>query len=109
MNIGRLRERVIIQQIEADSPPVDEYGTPQQGWGEVATVWASVEPMSAREFIAAQAQQGETLWKITIRYLDGLTAAMRVLSGGRTFAITGLLDQQGRHRALVLMCRELTQ
>uniref|UniRef100_UPI001F4AE784 phage head closure protein n=1 Tax=Klebsiella pneumoniae TaxID=573 RepID=UPI001F4AE784 len=37
-------------------------------WRDVATLWAEVAPLSAREFIAAQASQGEVTTRITIRY-----------------------------------------
>lgn len=87
---GRLRHRVRIEQFVLD---VDSNGEvvqdPQTGqttgqWLEVATVWGAIEPLSAREFIAAQATQSKISARIVIRHRTGLDAAMRlvhILSG----------------------------
>lgn len=82
---GRLRHRV---RIEARVNLLDSNGDTQQDpntgevaweWSEVATVWAAVEPLSAREFIAAQAVQSQIVARITVRYRDGLDGALRLV------------------------------
>ena len=54
MRAGSLRHRVTIQRYEL---VVDEYGGPlrRESWKDVATVWASVEAVSGREFFASPA------------------------------------------------------
>lgn len=82
---GRLRHRVRIEQLQnlLDSHG-DDYQDPVTGetrteWAEVDTVWAAIEPLSAREFIAAQTTQSQIVARIVIRYRDGLDAAMRLV------------------------------
>ena len=82
---GRLRHRVRIEQLTylLDSHG-DQYQDPETGesrpeWVEVDTVWAAIEPLSAREFIAAQSTQSQITARIVIRYRDGLDASMRLV------------------------------
>lgn len=87
MNIeaGRLRHRVRIEQLEnlldsnGEVVQDESTGTVAQVWSEVATVWAAIEPLSAREFIQSQATQSQITARIIIRFRDGLNAAMRLV------------------------------
>ena len=77
-------------------------------WATVATVWAAVEPLSAREFIAAQAVQSNVSVRITMRYRPGITSAMRLLHDGKVYNITGVLaDKDSGREYLTLPCAEL--
>lgn len=57
----------------------DNTGETEQQWIEVATVWAAIEPSSARDFIASAKTQAEIVARIVIRYRDGLDGAMRLV------------------------------
>lgn len=86
---GRLRHRVQLQsQVHTQNPTTGEITT---SWQTQATVWAAVEPLSAREFIAAQSTQSEVTARITIRYLPGINAAWRVVHRGQVYNIHGVL------------------
>jgi len=82
---GRLRHRIRIERYEYLRDSHGEVvqnpitGEVSQAWGEVATVWAAIEPLSAREFIQSQATQSQITARIVIRYRDGLDAAMRLV------------------------------
>ena len=82
---GKLRHRVRIEQLEdvldsnGDSWQDPNTGEVRQEWVEVATVWAAIEPLSAREFIQSQATQSQVTARMAIRYMDGLTASMRLV------------------------------
>lgn len=82
---GRLRHRVRIEQLEYQRDSHGEViqdpqtGETSQEWTEVATVWAAIEPLSAREFIQSQAIQSQVTARIIIRYRDGMNAAMRLV------------------------------
>lgn len=89
MRSGKLRHRVTLQKPERVRDPLT--GGWVDGWGEVATVWASIEPLSAREFIAAQASQSEVTARIVIRHRPDVIAAMRILYRGRVYNIHGVL------------------
>ena len=104
MRAGSLRHRVTIEQ-----PVVDTAWGGATTWEEFATVWAAVEPLRGRELFAAQQVQSETTAKVTIRYVAGVTAKMRILHGSRIFELTAPpIDPEERHRELQLMVKETT-
>ncbi|MCC2632180.1 MAG: head-tail adaptor protein [Ramlibacter sp.] len=77
MKVGKLRHRVTLQgRTETQD---GDTGAITQGWAPVATVWASVEPLSAREFIASQATQAKVTARVTIRYRDDVVPTMRLV------------------------------
>lgn len=82
---GRLRHRVRIERLaflldsNGDAWQDPETGETRQDWVPVATVWAAVEPVSAREFMQSQAAQAAVTARIVIRHRDGLDASMRLV------------------------------
>lgn len=90
MKAGSLRHRVTIQK---PGPGVQDpdTGAMTYPWQEVAQVWASIEPLSVRDFMAAGANQSEISARIVIRYRSGIDSTMRILEGGRVFNIKGVL------------------
>lgn len=82
-----MRHRIVIQHhVELQDPSTGEVTT---GWEAYANVWAAVEPLSARDLIAAQAGQSEASGRITIRYRSGVLSTMRILHRGQIFTIIG--------------------
>lgn len=104
LGAGKLRHRVTIQE------PVeirDSVGDVVIEWDDVATVWAAVEPLSVREFIAGQAMQSQVTARITIRQREGLTASMRILHKGRIYNPQGWLsDPESGLEYLTAPCTE---
>lgn len=93
---GRLRHRVTIQsQTQTQNPLTGELTVT---WTDVATVWAAVEPISAREFVAAQEPNARVTTRVTIRYLDGIEPSMRLLHRGRRYNIHGVLEDMDSGR-----------
>lgn len=82
---GKLRHRVRIERLEyltdsnGDVVQDSATGATSQEWTEVATVWAAIEPLSAREFVQSQATQSQVVARITIRFRSGLDPAMRLI------------------------------
>lgn len=89
MRNGKLRHRITLQRPGLSQDP--QTGEMLPGWQDVATVWSSIEPLSAREFIAAQAGQSEVSARIVIRYREGMDATMRAVHRGKTYNIHGVL------------------
>jgi SPP1 family predicted phage head-tail adaptor len=90
---GKLRHQVWIDR------PVqtrDENGGFINGWEHITAqpVWAAVEPLSVREFIAAQATQSTISARITIRYRAGLTPDMRIVHGADIYNPAGFLTDK---------------
>ena len=82
---GRLRHRIRIEQLvdllDSNGQVIqnNDTGEVSRAWVEVATVWAAIEPLSAREFIQSQAIQSQITARIVIRQRDGLDASMRLV------------------------------
>lgn len=93
---GKLRHRVSLQMPITAQDPVT--GEQTQTWAEVAEVWAAIEPLSAREFLAAQAQQSKITARIVIRSREVSTTwrAVHVVNGisTRAYNIHGVLTDK---------------
>ena len=106
LKAGNLRHSVTLQRKQQTQSP--QTGALLTTWVTEATVWAAVEPLSAREFVAAQAVQSNVSVRITVRYRPGITAAMRILHDGKVYGITGVLaDKDSGREYLTLPCEEL--
>lgn len=104
MKVGRLRHQITLQsRVETQDP---DSGVMTQGWADFATgVWASVEPLSAREFIASQATQAMVTTRVTIRYRADVVPTMRLVHRGKTYNIEGVLpDKDSGLEYLTLAC-----
>ena len=101
--IGNLRHRITLQK------PViirDSIGQELEGWQDVATVWASIEPLSGKEYFNAQQTNSEVSTKITIRYLESITPFMRVFFHKHTYNILSVINFEERNIYLQLLCSE---
>lgn len=89
---GRLRHRVRIEQLEdlldSNGETIQDPNTGEvaRAWIEVATVWAAIEPLSAKEFIASQANQSQIAARMVFRFRPGMNAAMRLVHVRRNIA-----------------------
>lgn len=104
---GPLRHRVKLQ-----SPTYTQDTTTGEQtlvWADVATVWAAIEPLSAREFIAAQSEQAQIDTRITIRQRNVSTTwrAIHMVNGSpsKFYNIHGVLaDKESGLEYLTLPC-----
>lgn len=108
MQAGALRKRVTFQ---TRSTAQDAAGQQLTTWADVFTASASIEPVSARELLAAQAVRSEISHKITLRYRSEFAnpqtvAAMRCVYKGRIFNIGGALNFEERNRTVELLVAE---
>lgn len=104
MRAGLLRHRVDIQKATESQ---DAYGEPDKTWTIHATVNAAIEPLTGREFLQNRQIGSELTHQITIRYLAGVTAKMRIRFGLRYFDIESVINENERNVKHVLMCKEL--
>jgi len=105
MRIGDLRHRISLQELV--SIP-DGMGGFSEEWQDVATVWASVEPLRGQERYLAQQTLQEVTHKVTMRYREGVSTRMRIFFGGRLFTIKAILDPEERHKWLEILCSEIS-
>lgn len=103
LSAGKLRHRINIERKTHAQDP--NTGALTSTWSSLAqNICAAVEPLSGREFIAAQQVKSSITARITIRYRDGITAAMRVIHGATIYNIAAILhDNQSGREWLTLM------
>lgn len=99
-------KRITIQQ---QSTTQDDYGQPLDTWTDVAAnIYASIEPLTGRDFFAAKQINSEITTRITINYRNDILPKMRVVYGSKIYDIIAPpIDFEERHIEIHLMCREL--
>jgi SPP1 family predicted phage head-tail adaptor len=103
MIIGRMRERVAIQQPSEVRTPV---GETTLTWAALATVWASVDGLSTRDILQAQQANLVETHRIRIRYRADVNHTHRIVWRGRTMEIASVVERDNR-TALEILAREV--
>lgn len=91
LNPAKLRHRVIIQRpVETQD---SQTGAINVSWQDVSTVWASIEPLSVKEIIAAQAEDSKMSGRITIRYRSDIDHSYRLYHAAKNmiYNVEGIL------------------
>lgn len=101
--IGTLRHRVTIEEKARVS---DGGGGGTVTWSTVATVWASIDPVSGFKRMQSEQLQSRITHVVRIRERDGITTAMRIRLGARLFAIRSIINEGERDRWLVIDAEE---
>lgn len=100
---GELNRRLTL---EAPVETPDGAGGVTRSYASVATLWAAVIPVSAREESTA-AQRGVTVThRIAVRFSADITPRHRFRDGTRLFRIVTLRDRDGRKRFLQIEAEE---
>jgi len=107
LRAGRLRHRITIQSVGST---LDDYGDLSNSWTTLATVWASITPVSGTEADIASELTGISTHSIKIRYRSGVTSQNRIVFGSRTFQIESIKDwnEYKAGKCLELFCKEVT-
>jgi SPP1 family predicted phage head-tail adaptor len=119
---GKLRRRVEVQSLTAASAANAYNETSATNWQTVAIRWAQIEPLAGREVWQAQQVQPDTTHRVTLRFMAGLSAKMRLLAkdpnagattefpqgGRRIFNIQDVQNLDERDRTVQLSCKEVT-
>jgi SPP1 family predicted phage head-tail adaptor len=104
---GELTERVTILQ---DTKTTDTQGGRSASAATLATVWASVRPLNAREQMQAQAVGSNVAYEVKIRHRGDVTPQMRLSwtpygGSAKTLQIMGVRQPARDH--LLLDCAEV--
>ncbi|HQD81179.1 MAG TPA: phage head closure protein [Bacillota bacterium] len=103
MNPGRLDQRVTLMREEVRQ---NELSQDVLEWVAWKTVWAEVVPETGSEVVVVQRLQPEQKYTVTIRYLKGVSTAIRLAWNGRILHVTAVPDAGPRRRYISLQCVE---
>ncbi len=105
MRAGLLRNSVVIK---SPSRATGADGKVTVTWTTtVATVWASIEPLTGKEFMESQQMKNTVTHRIRIRHLAGVVPTYRVEFDSRVFNIEYVLNADERNIEMELMCKEV--
>lgn len=103
MRSGNLKHKIVIQTY---SETQNDFGEVIKGWADFKTAYASIIPLSAKEFFKAGVQ-AEATHKVEVRYLKDIDPKMRVLYGTRVFSIESVINIREANKTLQLICTEV--
>ena len=86
---GQLRHKVLLQAPEQTQDPVS--GEIETVWVTYANPWVDMHYQSAREFVAAAAEQSEVRGFALMRYRDDVDASHRIVFRGKWYGILGVM------------------
>ena len=95
---GELNRRLVL---EAPVESADGAGGVTRGYAAVMTLWASVEPVSARNAVIADAPGATVTHRIVVRRRAAVTTRHRFVDGATVYRIVSLRDDATR-RFLVI-------
>ncbi len=101
--LGTLRHRLTLQE---ETRSADTGGGYTLTWGDFATVWGRIEPLTGTERLRAMQLESRISHRVTIRHRAGVIAGMRLLHSGRAFNVRAVIDPDERRHWLELMCEE---
>lgn len=93
--------------LEAQTLTPDGGGGYTTGWYTIATIWASIEPVSGGDVFGPDASEARVKYRVTLRRRSDVLAGMRVNDGGRLFAIHAVLDDVPQSQFLPLMTEKI--
>lgn len=103
-NAGQYRHPISI---ESQAPVKNGFGERVNTWVEFVKTRASISPVSGKELISSMAVESDVTHKVGIRFMPGITPAMRINFNGRIFMILSVINFQELGRELQLMCKEV--
>lgn len=89
IDAGKLRHRLSLQRNYPSQDSVT--GELIDDWREYGKAWAAIEPLSARDLLAAQAGQSRVTARIVIRHRADLRSDDRIVHNGTIYKIEGTL------------------
>lgn len=103
LRAGDLRHRVTIK---TPGMVENEAGEEVPGYVEFKKAWASIKPITGREYQENEKDSNEITHRIRIRYTTGLTEKMRIVFGIRKFDIESIINVEELNRELLIKCIE---
>lgn len=102
LNAGILDTLISIQ---SKTTTPNDIGEAVEVWTDIAYVHAHKSSRSGREFYSASRIVAEDAVFFTIRHIDNLTSAMRIVHGADTYDITSIRYSEKRRESIEIQCR----
>jgi SPP1 family predicted phage head-tail adaptor len=102
-DIGELNRRLTLQE---PAETADGAGGSTRAYATVTTLWAKVEPVSARYDIVAAAGGATVTHRITVRAGPEITALHRFVEGARIYRVVAVRDEDSSRRFRVVHAEE---
>ncbi len=99
------RARRFVLEMPLERP--DGFGGVIRTYTSGPQLWGAIEMLSGAERVRADRPEQSLTHRITLRYREGVTGAMRLTSGLRRFAIRAACDPDGSKRDLVCLVEEM--
>ncbi|MGN6467972.1 MAG: phage head closure protein [Rhizobiaceae bacterium] len=100
---GRFRTELVLEEVSDAS---DGMGGEVETWSAVATVFAGLEPVSARSVFAADQTLETVTHLVTLRQEQDIRSGMRFAKGARVFDILTVYDPDETGRYFICETRE---
>lgn len=101
-SIGQMKHLItILKQIRIS----DDQGGYKEMWQNAGIVWASIEPVSGKEYYEAMQLTNDITHKVRMRYTS-ITPHNRIKYNNRIFEIIAVIDINMEHKELEVLCRE---
>ena len=100
-----LRHRITFLK-PVTSEETDELNAHNIQYTDFKTVWASVAPMTGKEYAESQKLRSETTYNIIVRYRHGITADMKIRYKNKEFNIVSVLNVGERNEILKIIAVE---
>ena len=110
MRAGDLNRRLKLQRVLMTA---DTEGVSAEAWGDVATIWAHINPASGIEVSQAAQTEEKITHTVTCRWRPDMTPKQRFLyihppgAPARIFLIHTMLDADEGRREITAMCEEI--
>lgn len=95
-----LDQRVILQQPDIS---YDEIGGQVVSWQDVATLWASIEPLRGREIFENRRFEARSTVRIVMRYRNDVDERKRLKKGSVIYHILQVLNRDERNHTLEIL------
>jgi len=100
---GGYLHSITIQQKTAS---VDAYGGQVFTWSTFASPRCKIAPISGRELVTAKAEQSELSTRFYMRFLSGITPAMRIVdASGQKYEIVSVVNVRGLSRETEILAK----
>lgn len=108
MRAGKLRHKVLLQELVTGSPATDPSGEPNQSWEDVRSLRVDISPVSqgSREAFLSDQIASVVQHEINARYAPDIVAQQRLVKGDRIFSIHFVVNVGEMGRELKLFCSE---